>query len=154
MGDRVCLPFNIACGFCKNCERGFTAFCLSVNPGFAGGAPGDSVVVYGAGPVGLMAAYSAQLIGASRVMVVDHQSDRLALAEKIGAIPVDPRKGSPVEQVLELTGGEGADKGCECVGWQAHEPQGDEHPEVTMNDLVAGRPQARRLTREPPGSPP
>ncbi|MCO5994871.1 glutathione-independent formaldehyde dehydrogenase [Actinoallomurus rhizosphaericola] len=197
VGDRVCLPFNIACGFCKNCERGFTAFCLSVNPGFAGGAygyadmgpysggqaellrvpygdfnclrlppdaeekendyvmladiwptghhatqladvaPGDSVVVYGAGPVGLMAAYSAQLIGASKVMVVDHQSDRLALAEKIGAIPVDPRKGSPVEQVMELTGGEGADKGCECVGWQAHDPQGDEHPELTMNDLVA-----------------
>src|SRR5579864_1569534 len=28
VGDRVCLPFNVACGFCKNCERGFTGFCL------------------------------------------------------------------------------------------------------------------------------
>src|ERR1700716_26426 len=36
VGDWVCLPFNIACGFCKNCERGFTGFCLTVNPGFAG----------------------------------------------------------------------------------------------------------------------
>src|SRR3982750_2958353 len=40
VGDMVCLPFNIACGFCKNCERGFTGFCLTVNPGFAGGAYG------------------------------------------------------------------------------------------------------------------
>ena len=35
VGDRVCLPFNIACGFCKNCERGLTGFCLTVNPGTA-----------------------------------------------------------------------------------------------------------------------
>lgn len=40
VGDWVCLPFNIACGFCKNCERGYTGFCLTVNPGFAGGAYG------------------------------------------------------------------------------------------------------------------
>ena len=39
-GDRVVAPFNVACGFCKNCERGFTGFCLTVNPGFAGGAYG------------------------------------------------------------------------------------------------------------------
>src|SRR6185312_1353795 len=52
-------------------------------------SPGDSVVVYGAGPVGLMAAYSALLRGASKVMVVDRVPERLALADKIGAIPVD-----------------------------------------------------------------
>lgn len=40
VGDMVSLPFNIACGFCTNCERGLTAFCLTVNPGFAGGAYG------------------------------------------------------------------------------------------------------------------
>ncbi len=196
-GDRVCLPFNIACGFCKNCERGFTGCCLTVNPGFAGGAygyadmgpydggqaellrvpfgdfnclrlppdapekeddyvmladiwptghhatqlagmqPGDSVVVYGAGPVGLMAAYSATLFGASKVMVVDRQPDRLALAGKIGAIPIDDTEADPVEQVLELTGGDGADRGCECVGWQAHDPAGHEQPADTMNKLVA-----------------
>jgi len=39
-GDRVSLPFNIACGHCRNCNRGKTAFCLEVNPGFAGGAFG------------------------------------------------------------------------------------------------------------------
>jgi glutathione-independent formaldehyde dehydrogenase len=197
LGDRVSLPFNIGCGFCKNCERGFTGFCLTVNPGFAGGAygyadmgpynggqaellrvpygdfnclrlpedarekesdytmlsdifptgyhateladlrPGESVVIYGAGPVGLMAALSADLRGASKIMVVDRQPDRLALAEKIGAIAIDDTKGSPVDQVLELTDGNGADKGCECVGWQAHDPQGNEVPASTMNNLVA-----------------
>ena len=40
VGDYVCLPFNIGCGFCKNCEKGLTGFCLTVNPGFAGGAYG------------------------------------------------------------------------------------------------------------------
>lgn len=197
VGDRVSVPFNIGCGFCKNCERGFTGFCLTVNPGMAGGAygyaqmgpyqggqaellrvpfgdfnalrlpedsvekendysmlsdiwptghhgtqlaglrPGDSVVVYGAGPVGLMAAYSSQLFGASKVMVVDRHPSRLSLAEKIGCIPIDDSAGSPAEQVLELTGGEGADRGVEAVGWQAHDPQGNEQPNLTMNALVA-----------------
>src|SRR6201989_2935775 len=40
VGDRVSLPFNIGCGFCKNCEAGLTAFCLTVNPGMAGAAYG------------------------------------------------------------------------------------------------------------------
>jgi glutathione-independent formaldehyde dehydrogenase len=40
LGDRVCLPFNIGCGFCKNCERGLTGFCLTANPGNAGAAYG------------------------------------------------------------------------------------------------------------------
>lgn len=81
-----------------------------------------------------MAAYSAALKGASRIMVVDRHPDRLRLAEKIGAIAIDDSKASPVDQVLELT--EGADKGCECVGYQAHDVQGHEHPNMTMNNLV------------------
>jgi glutathione-independent formaldehyde dehydrogenase len=197
VGDAVSLPFNIGCGFCKNCERGFTGFCLTVNPGFAGGAygyadmgpysggqaellrvpygdfnclrlppdvrekesayamlsdifptgyhatelagvsTGDSVVVWGAGPVGLMAALSCTLRGASKVMVVDRHPDRLALAAKLGAIPVDYSDGSAVDTIMELTGGDGADKGCECVGWQAHDRDGNEHPEMTVNGLIA-----------------
>lgn len=126
VGDMVCLPFNIGCGFCKNCEAGLSGFCLTANPGNAGAAygyadmgpynggqaellrvpyadwnalvlpedarekendyvmlsdilptgyhgtelaqvgNGDSVVVWGAGPVGLMAAMSAQLRGADQ----------------------------------------------------------------------------------------
>ncbi|WP_370630569.1 alcohol dehydrogenase catalytic domain-containing protein [Mucilaginibacter sp. 21P] len=38
--DMVCTPYNISCGLCKNCERGLTAFCLTMNPGFAGAAYG------------------------------------------------------------------------------------------------------------------
>ena len=40
VGDRVVMPFNVACGFCKNCLGGFTGYCTTVNPGFAGGAYG------------------------------------------------------------------------------------------------------------------
>jgi glutathione-independent formaldehyde dehydrogenase len=201
VGDWVAVPFNIGCGFCRNCERGLSAFCLttadrSVFPNMAGAAygfagmgpyrggqaellrvpygdynclklppdaqerqddyvmladifptgwhctelaglrPGETIVIYGAGPVGLMAAHSAMIKGAAMVMVVDRHPDRLLLAESIGAIAIDDSKGSPVDKVLELTNGEGADRGCECVGYQAHDPQGQEHPNMTMNDLV------------------
>ncbi|GAO97273.1 zinc-containing alcohol dehydrogenase superfamily protein [Pseudomonas syringae pv. actinidiae] len=40
VGDRVCLPFNIGCGFCENCEKGLTGYCLTANPGSAGAAYG------------------------------------------------------------------------------------------------------------------
>lgn len=98
--------------------------------------PGDQTVVYGAGPVGLMAALSATIKGASKVMVVDRHPDRLRLAESIGAIAIDDSKVDPVEAVLEQTMGLGADNGCECVGYQAHDPGGDEQPNVTLNRLV------------------
>src|ERR1700748_2397780 len=92
----------------------------------AGLPPGESIVIYGAGPVGLMAALSAMIKGASMVMVVDRHPDRLRLAESIGAIAIDDSKVDPVEAVLEETMGLGADNGCECVGYQAHEPDGEE----------------------------
>lgn len=70
-------------------------------------------------------------------MIVDRLQDRLSLAEKIGATPINDSESSPVEQVLELTEGKGADAGCECVGYQAHDVGGHEHPNMTMNNLVA-----------------
>ena len=195
-GDRVCLPFNVSCGFCENCERGLTGFCLTVNPGAAGGAygyanmgpysggqaeylrvpfadfnalqlpedsvdkendyvmladifptgwhgtrlakmqPGDSVAVWGAGPVGLMAAYSAEIQGATQVFVVDHIAERLGLAEKFGAVGVDSSKVDPVEYINEATGGQGVDRGVEAVGYQAHDSSGTERSNITMNALV------------------
>jgi Threonine dehydrogenase and related Zn-dependent dehydrogenases len=102
----------------------------------AGVKPGDQTVIYGGGPVGLMAAYSAVIKGASRVMVVDRHPDRLRLAEEIGAIAIDDSKVDPVEAVNEMTMGLGADNGCECVGYQAHDTQGHEHPNETLNKLV------------------
>ena len=53
------------------------------------------MVVYGGGPVGLMAAYSATLKGARKVMLVDRYPDGLRLAESIGASGIDDFKGSP-----------------------------------------------------------
>jgi glutathione-independent formaldehyde dehydrogenase len=88
-------------------------------------------------PVGLLASYSAMIRGASKVMIVDRHPDRLALAESVGVIAIDDSKNDPVEVVKELTNGQGADCGCECVGWQAHDPNGHEHPNDTMNKLVA-----------------
>ncbi len=60
-------------------------------------------------------------------MLVDRHADRLRLAEKIGVILIGDSKGSHVEAVPDLTNGKGAEKGCERVGYQAHDPQGHDH---------------------------
>lgn len=82
----------------------------------AGVSVGETVAVFGAGPVGLMAAYSALLRGAARVFVVDRAPALLTAAREIGAIPVDTAHGDPVEQIKDQTGGEGADRGIDAVG--------------------------------------
>ena len=97
--------------------------------------PGHTVAVFGAGPVGLMAAHSAFIRGAARVFVVDKEPDRLRLAASIGAEPIDISKGDPVEQITEQNSGE-VDRGIECVGYQAHDPAGKEHPELVLDNLV------------------
>jgi threonine dehydrogenase-like Zn-dependent dehydrogenase len=105
---------------------------------------GDSVVIWGAGPVGLMAAMSARLRGADQVFVVDRQADRLKLAEALDATPVDDSAGDAVQQILDATRGEGADKGVEAVGYQAHDHHGREKPGLTINSLIqAVRPTGR-----------
>ncbi|KPC91737.1 alcohol dehydrogenase, partial [Streptomyces sp. NRRL F-6602] len=65
----------------------------------AGVGPGDSVAVFGAGTVGLLAAHSALLRGAGEVYVVDHVPVRLAVAAEFGAVAVDFTAGDPVEQI-------------------------------------------------------
>ena len=201
-GDRVVMPFNVACGFCKNCQRGFTGFCTTVNPGFAGGAygyvamgpwvggqaeylqvpfadfnclplpqgtdfeadfslladifptgyhgaeladvsPGESVAVFGAGPVGLMAAYSCVIRGAAEVYSIDHVQERLDKAAEVGAIPINFDDGNPVQQIKERRGGQGTDKGIDAVGYQAA-GQGSsaaggeqkEIPNVVLNQMI------------------
>jgi glutathione-independent formaldehyde dehydrogenase len=102
----------------------------------AGVRPGETVAVYGAGPVGLMAAYSALLRGASKVFVVDKIASRLDLAKQIGAIPIDFSAGDPVEAIADQTNGDGTDTGCDCVGYQATVAEGDEQPAIVLNQLV------------------
>ncbi|KAK7032464.1 hypothetical protein VNI00_013022 [Paramarasmius palmivorus] len=195
-GDRVVMPFNVACGRCLNCEEGRSAFCTHVNPGFAGGAygyvamgpypggqaeyvrvpfadfnalklppgtdheedfalladifptgwhgvqlsgfrPGESVAVFGAGPVGLMAAYSAVLRGASEVYVVDRVQERLDKAKEIGCTPIDFGKGDPVEEILKLRGGKEVDRGVDAVGYQATTGDGKtEQPNAVLEALI------------------
>src|SRR5438445_9848132 len=66
---------------------------------------GDSVAIFGAGAIGLLAAYCAlHLLVATEVYVVDYVSERLDMAGELGAIPIDFRKGDPVEQILEQRG--------------------------------------------------
>ena len=201
VGDRVVMPFNVACGFCRNCQRGFTAFCTTVNPGFAGGAygyvsmgpwvggqaeylqvpfadfnclplppgdeheadfvlladifptgyhgaelagvsPGESVAVFGAGPVGLMAVYSCLIRGAATVYSIDHVRERLDMAAGIGAVPIDFDSGDPVEQIRDLQGGL-VDKAIDAVGYQAAAAgsaaaggEQDEVPNIVLNQMI------------------
>lgn len=196
VGDRVSVPFNIACGTCRNCTKGFTSACLRANPEGHPGAgygypkmgpyrggqaeylrvpwadfnllhlpagdeheldfallsdifptgyhglelahqqPGETVAIFGAGPVGLMAAHSAMIRGASQVFVVDQQADRLRLAEQFGATPVDFSQGDAVQAIMDGTDGFGVDVGVEAVGYQAHDHSGEEHPELVLDELV------------------
>ncbi|KAK2059289.1 GroES-like protein [Colletotrichum caudatum] len=85
---------------------------------YSGFRPGDSVAVFGAGPVGLLSAYSAILRGASRVYVVDHVEQRLGLAASIGAIPINFVKADPVAQILAYEPN-GVMRSVDCVGMEA-----------------------------------
>jgi len=82
----------------------------------AGIRPGDTVAVFGAGPVGIFALQAAHLFGPSRVYVVDRVDYRLKLVEELGGIPVNLDAGDPVTQLRGLTGGRGPDAVLECVG--------------------------------------
>jgi len=97
----------------------------------AGVAAGDTVAVFGAGAIGLLAAYAARLRGAREVYCVDGVDARLDKAGELGAIPVDFRTGDPVGQIEQLRAaaglpiGEeklgGVDKVVDAVGFQAHD---------------------------------
>jgi len=196
VGDRVSVPFNIACGTCRNCTAGWTCACLRANPSgkpsagygypqmgpYWGGqaeylrvpwadfnllklpagaehendftmlsdifptgyhgtelahvGPGDTVAIFGAGPVGLMAAHSAMLRGAAQVFVVDKAADRLALAERYGATAVNFADTDPEQAIADATDGFGVDCGVEAVGYQAHDQGGQEHPEMVLDKLI------------------
>ncbi len=212
VGDRVTVPTHICCGFCRNCVHGFSAQCLTTNPGKAGGAygypgmggytgtdtemvrvpfgdenclrlpgepgdafehdfvlladalptayhatelvavgPGDIVVIYGAGAIGLLTAMCSLLRGAAQVFAVDAIPQRLEKAGELGAIPIDMSKGHPVQTIWEQlarqrTGiawrGEEADIGAtvciDAVGFQARDPKdyAIEKPVTVIDDLA------------------
>ena len=84
-----------------------------------GVGPGDSVAVFGAGPVGLMAMVSARLRGAVRIYAVDCVPDRLEAAALEGFIPIDFAHVDPVSAIQDRSGGDGVDVSIEAVGQDA-----------------------------------
>lgn len=187
-GDRVVVPFTIACGDCFFCRHGLFSGCERSNPdhevarrywhnspagmfgyshmlgGYAGGQAdylrvpfadvgpikvpegmpddqalflsdifptgymaaehcdirqGDTIAVWGCGPVGQMAIRSAFLLGAERVFAIDRVPERLAMATEAGAECLDFRALDVVGEILDRTGGRGADACIDAVGSEA-----------------------------------
>ena len=87
----------------------------------AGIKPGASVAIFGAGPVGLMTAACARLLGAERVYMVDHHDYRLRFAERqYGVIPIDfDEIEDPAAYMVEMTGYRGVDAAIDAVGFEA-----------------------------------
>ena len=191
VGQRVVVPFVIACGQCFFCQKQQYAACDNSNPadkadmselaygypmtgafgyshltgGYAGGQaeyvrvpfadvgpmpvpedlsdeqvlflsdilptgwmaaencmiePGDTVAVWGCGPVGLFAIQSALVQGAERVIAIDHHPHRLELAQSLGAEILNYEEVKVREALVEMTGGIGPDACIDAVGMESH----------------------------------
>jgi len=190
VGDRVLVPFTIACGSCFFCKEGLSSLCDNSNPnawlaeklygfatsglfgyshltgGYAGGQaeyvrvpfadvgafkvpdslqdeqvlfltdifptgymaaencnikPGDTVAVWGCGPVGQFAIKSAYMLGAERVIAIDRFADRLELAEMEGKAEIlNYEETSILDELKLMTGGRGPDSCIDAVGLEAH----------------------------------
>ncbi len=81
--------------------------------------PGDTIAIWGCGPVGQMAIRSAFRLGAERVIAVDTVPERLALARQSGALTLDYMEEDIYERIMELTRGRGADACIDAVGTEA-----------------------------------
>ncbi len=200
VGDICSVPFNIACGRCRNCRERLTGVCLNVNPARAGSAygyvdmggwvggqaeyvlipfadfnllkfpdreqalekildltmlsdifptgyhgavtagvtTGSTVYVAGAGPVGLAAAYSAQLLGAAVVIVGDLNDERLAQARSFGCETINVGEGTPIdEQIAGILGIPEVDCSVDAVGFEASGRPGEEAPAIVLNSIQA-----------------
>ena len=190
VGDRVVVPFTIACGHCFFCNQGLTSLCDNSNPnawmaekvsgfsgsglfgyshmygGYPGGQaeyarvpfadigpikvpeslsdeqvlflsdifptgymaaencqikPGDTVAVWGCGPVGQFAIKSAYLLGAERVIAIDRFPERLAMSASHGKAEILNYMDVDVPEALRaLTGGQGPDACIDAVGLESH----------------------------------
>jgi threonine dehydrogenase-like Zn-dependent dehydrogenase len=82
--------------------------------------PGDTVAVWGCGPVGLFAVQSALLMGAAEVIAIDHHPRRLDLARQLGARVIDYTQTHVLEALMEMSGGLGPDAVIDAVGMESH----------------------------------
>jgi threonine dehydrogenase-like Zn-dependent dehydrogenase len=216
VGDRVVVPFPIACGNCFFCQKEMFSLCENSNPnaplaekifghspsgifgythllgGYAGGQaeyarvpfadvgpikiesdltddqvlflsdifptgymaaencniqPGDTIAVWGCGPVGQFAMKSAFLLGAERVIGIDRFPERLRMArEKAGAETINYEDADVYEVLNDLTGGRGPDACIDAVGMESHHPGPmgtvDRVKQAAM--MESGRPHALR----------
>jgi threonine dehydrogenase-like Zn-dependent dehydrogenase len=85
-------------------------------------SPGDTVAIFGCGPVGQFAIKSAQLLGAGRIFAIDTIPSRLQMAKNLGAEIIDFNVEDPVEVLQSLTGGTGVDRAIDAVGVDAVAP--------------------------------
>lgn len=84
--------------------------------------PGDTVAVFGCGPVGQFAIASTKLMDAGRIFAIDHEPSRLEMARQQGAETVHFEEEDPVEAIQQLTGGIGVDRAIDAVGVDAQRP--------------------------------
>jgi len=108
--------------------------------------PGDTIAVWGCGPVGLFAIQSAFILGAERVVAIDHFQSRLALAKSMGAEVLNFEKVDVREALDEMTGGIGPDAVIDCVGLESHGMTFDNAVDKVKAHLFLGteRPHALR----------
>jgi len=98
---------------------------------------GSTVYVAGAGPVGLAAAASAQILGAAVVMVGDFNAERLAHAAKHGFAPIDLSKSDRLgEMIAEVIGTDEVDSAIDAVGFEARGHSGGEQPATVLNQMM------------------
>jgi glutathione-independent formaldehyde dehydrogenase len=200
-GDIVSVPFNVACGRCRNCRNGHTNVCQTTNDevdcgayGFnlggwdggqaeylfvpyadfqllkfpdrdqamekirdlallsdilptafhglmeAGAKPGSTVYLAGAGPVGRCGAAAARLLGASCIIVGDHDKDRLELVKRNGCETIDLNEDVPLQDQIENILGEPmVDCAVDYVGTEAHgigKEADDEDPAHAINQVL------------------
>jgi threonine dehydrogenase-like Zn-dependent dehydrogenase len=213
-GDRVVVPFTIACGKCWFCEKTLFSLCDNTNPnheqaetamghspsglfgyshmlgGYPGGQaellrvpyadvgpikiesdlpdekvlflsdiyptgymaaenaniePGDTVAVWGCGPVGQMAIRSAVMLGAGRVIAIDEVPERLAMARAGGAETIDTTSENASERLKEMTKGRGPDSCIDAVGAEAHGTN-------ALEKIVDSAKMAVKLSTDRPGA--
>ena len=105
----------------------------------------DTVAVWGCGPVGLFAIQSAIVMGASKVIAIDHYPHRLELAKQLGAEVIDFRTTNVREALMEMSGGIGCDAVIDAVGMEAHGFAKDNMIDIAKQKVGIGADRASAL---------
>jgi threonine dehydrogenase-like Zn-dependent dehydrogenase len=102
---------------------------------WSGFQAGDKVAVFGAGPVGLLTAYSALLRGASRVYSIDYVPQRLEKAASIGAIPINFKDNDPKDELARLEP-DGVERSVDCVGFESVDRDLNRDSSIILRNMV------------------